>query len=165
MKSTTLLTVLATVTAALSQPNLVPAPPSISASPHAPNNFKPSHPHLQKPHHKICKVKPSLKDAGPGILAAAHKCNRGGTVFLPPGDYIIATALDLTFLDNIDFAIYGNVSFKQDIDLWPTQAFEYAFQTSSMFWRFGGRNVNVYGGGKGVIDGARYPKLQLEWMD
>ncbi|KAL3443424.1 exo-polygalacturonase A [Aspergillus insuetus] len=153
MKLSTLVTGLATVTRALSQPNIVPKAPSLSASPHAPANFNPSHPHSHKPHTKICKVKPSFKDAGPGILAAAHKCNHGGTVLLPPGDYIIATALDLTFLDNIDFAIYGNISFKQDIDLWPTQAFEYAFQTSSMFWRFGGRNVNVYGGGKGVIDG------------
>ncbi|KAL3458897.1 putative exopolygalacturonase A [Aspergillus heterothallicus] len=153
MKLISIAAALAAVAPCLSQPSLTPTPPSLVAKPYAPSNFKPGHPHSNKPHQRICKVKPTLKDAGPGILSAARKCNRGGTVFLPPGDYIIATALDLTFLDNIDFAIYGNISFKQDIDLWPTQAFEYEFQTASMFWRFGGRNVNIYGGGKGVIDG------------
>ncbi|KAL2802361.1 putative exopolygalacturonase A [Aspergillus granulosus] len=144
---------LATVSPCLPLPNLTPIPPTILAHPYAPSNFKPGHPNPHTPHQKICKVKLLLKDAGPGILAAARKCNHGRTVYLPPGDFIIATTLGLTFLNNIDFAIYGNVSFKHDIDLWPTQAFEYEFQASSMFWRFGGKNVNIYGGGKGVIDG------------
>ncbi|KAE8415523.1 pectin lyase fold/virulence factor [Aspergillus pseudocaelatus] len=131
----------------------VPSAPTITAYPKAPGNFKPAPGH-QTHEGKVCQVEPNLVDAGPSILAAAQECNNGGTVFLPSGDFVIATALDLTFLSNIDFAIWGNISFKQDLELWPTQAFQYAFQTASMFWRFGGENVNIYGDGKGVIDGA-----------
>lgn len=151
----TLLTALPTLSVAIKAP-------TISAYPKSPGNFKPAPGH-HHPKGKVCKVKPNLIDAGPSILAAAHKCNNGGTVFLPPGDFVIATALDLTFLNDIDFAIWGNVSFKQDIDLWPTQAFQYTFQTASMFWRFGGKNVNIYGDGKGVIDGE-IPILLDAWI-
>ncbi|KAE8325643.1 pectin lyase fold/virulence factor [Aspergillus sergii] len=147
------LVTLATTLPVLSVAGQVPSAPTISAYPKSPGNFKPAPGH-QNSTGGVCQVKPNLEDAGPSILAAAHKCNNGGTVFLPPGDYVIATALDLTFLNNIDFAIWGNISFKQDLNLWPTQAFQYAFQTASMFWRFGGKNVNIHGDGKGVIDGA-----------
>jgi galacturan 1,4-alpha-galacturonidase len=129
----------------------VPKTPQIFAHPKEPNNFQPGR--LNRPHGRVCKVTPDATDSGPAILAAAHKCNHGGTVFLPSGDFVIATALDLTFLDDVDFAIWGNITFKQDIDLWPTQAFQYSYQSASMFWRFGGKNVNIYGDGKGVIDG------------
>ncbi|KAI2940841.1 CAZyme family GH28 [Aspergillus niger] len=130
-----------------------PSAPTISAYPKSLGNFKPAS-GRQNSTSNICEVKPNQTDAGPGILAAAHACNNGGTVFLPPGDFVIATALDLTFLNNIDFAIWGNITFKKDLDLWSTQAFQYTFQTASLFWRFGGDNVNIYGDGKGVIDGA-----------
>jgi galacturan 1,4-alpha-galacturonidase len=93
-------------------------------------------------------------DAGPSILAAARKCNNGGTVFFPEGkNYTVATALDLTFLDNIDFAILGNIKFKDDLTYWQAHAFQYSFQSASLFWRFGGRDVNIYGQGTGSIDG------------
>jgi galacturan 1,4-alpha-galacturonidase len=135
----------------------VPKTPQVFAHPKEPRNFKPGR--SNRPHGRVCKVTPDVTDAGPAILAAAHKCNHGGTVFLPSGDFVIATALDLTFLDDVDFAIWGNITFKQDIDLWPTQAFQYTYQSASMFWRFGGKNVNIYGDGKGVIDG----KLLILW--
>lgn len=132
-----------------------PSAPTISAYPKSPGNFKPAS-GRQNSTSNVCEVKPNQTDAAPGILAAAHTCNNGGTVFLPPGDFVVATALDLTFLNNIDFAIWGNITFKKDIDLWTTQAFQYTFQTASLFWRFGGNNVNIYGDGKGVIDGEYF---------
>ncbi|KAL5365184.1 putative exopolygalacturonase A [Aspergillus floccosus] len=142
------------VSLALMLPALASASPGpapyLAAYPKSPNNFNPGRPH---PHGRVCPVNSEAADAGPGILAAAHKCNHGGTVFLPPGDYEIGTPLDLTFLEDVDFAIWGNVTFKRDIELWTEKAFKYKFQTSSLFWRFGGRNVNIYGDGKGVIDG------------
>lgn len=128
-----------------------PRASQVLVHPKAPGNFQPAC--SNRPHGRVCKVEPNAIDSGPAILAAAHKCNRGGTVFLPAGDYVIATALDLTFLEDIDFAIWGNITFKQDLELWPTQAFQYTYQSASMFWRFGGKNVNIYGDGKGVIDG------------
>lgn len=129
-----------------------PNAPHVFAHPKAPENFQPAHP--DRPHGRVCKVTQDATDSGPAILAAAHKCNRGGTVFLPPGDFVIASALDLTFLEDVDFAIWGNITFKQDLELWPTQAFQYSYQSASMFWRFGGTNVNIYGDGKVVIDGS-----------
>lgn len=150
MKSLQISALLAGLSVLVSAEN-IPKAPQIFAHPKGPNNFQPGRPN--RPHGRVCKVTPDVTDAGPAILAAAHKCNHGGTVFLPSGDFVIATALDLTFLDDVDFAIWGNITFKQDIDLWPTQAFQYTYQSASMFWRFGGKNVNIYGDGKGVIDG------------
>lgn len=140
-----------------------PSAPTISAYPKSPGNFKPAS-GRQNSTSNVCEVKPNQTDAAPGILAAAHTCNNGGTVFLPPGDFVVATALDLTFLNNIDFAIWGNITFKKDIDLWTTQAFQYTFQTASLFWRFGGNNVNIYGDGKGVIDGEYFFFLVLDLL-
>ncbi|PQE19295.1 Polygalacturonase protein [Rutstroemia sp. NJR-2017a BVV2] len=93
-------------------------------------------------------------DATPAIIAAAHKCNNGGTVYFPAGQtYTVATALDLTFLSSVDFAILGTIQFKDDLTYWQAHAFQYKFQTASLFWRFGGSDVNIYGAGTGVIDG------------
>ncbi|PSN70782.1 polygalacturonase [Corynespora cassiicola Philippines] len=103
---------------------------------------------------KVCVVSSKEVDSGPSILQAAQQCNNGGTVYFPPGEvFHVATALDLTFLNNINFAILGHIVFRDDIEIWPGQAFDYPFQSASMFWRFGGSNVNIYGAGKGVIDG------------
>lgn len=130
----------------------LPAAPHVAPSPKTPHGF-----HLPQPGHrsrKICTVPENMKDAGPAILHAAHKCNNGGTVYFPAkSSYTIATALDLTFLRDIDFAILGTIYFSDDIGIWPKQTFHYPFQSASMFWRFGGSNVRIYGLGEGVIDG------------
>ncbi|CAK7236998.1 hypothetical protein SBRCBS47491_009827 [Sporothrix bragantina] len=129
-----------------------PAAPYVVPGPKTPHGFQ-----LPQPGHrakKICTVPANMKDAGPSILRAAHECNNGGTVYFPSGSsYTIASALDLTFLKNIDFAILGTIYFSDDIGIWPSQTFNYPYQTASLFWRFGGSNVRIYGLGKGVIDG------------
>ncbi|PQE07854.1 Exopolygalacturonase A protein [Rutstroemia sp. NJR-2017a WRK4] len=103
---------------------------------------------------RTCTVASGTGDATPAILAAAHKCNNGGTVYFPAGQtYTVATALDLTFLSSVDFAILGTIQFKDDLTYWQAHAFQYKFQTASLFWRFGGKDVNIYGAGTGVIDG------------
>ncbi|KAL4868444.1 hypothetical protein BDV12DRAFT_209246 [Aspergillus spectabilis] len=113
--------------------------PSLRAHPYAPD--------------RVCVVPSGTEDAGPHIIRAAHRCNHGGTVFFPPGDYLIATAVDLTFLDRVDFAIWGSISFTQDADHWKSRTFKYKFQDARLFWRFGGTHVNIYGNGRGVIEG------------
>lgn len=143
----TILTILATASTALG-----PNRPSVKCHPKSPSHPFPSSP----PRHsqRVCTVPAGTADAGPDILAAAHKCNYGGTVYFPAGQtYTIATSLDLTFLVNIDFAILGNIQFKDDLTYWQANAFQYKFQSVSLFWRFGGRDVNIYGLGTGVIDG------------
>lgn len=136
--------------AASNYTGVLPPFPSIKAGPKVPANWQtPDGPNRAK----VCTVQPNSTDAGPAILEAAKSCNQGGTVYIPKGEYKISTALDLTFLDHIDFAIYGNITFDDDISIWPSQAFQYPYQTVSLFWRFGGTDVNIYGGGEGFIDG------------
>lgn len=131
----------------------MPSPPNLSPGPKCPGHFQQPSPGNYR-QGRICTVTPSDKDAGPSILAAAHRCNNGGTVYFPAGhNYTIASALDLTFLKDIDFAILGTIYFSDDITIWPSQVFQYPFQGASFFWRFGGENVRIYGNGQGVIDG------------
>lgn len=65
--------------------------------------------------------------------------------------YTIGTALDLKFLDRVDIVIQGRVLFTPDITYWVNNSFKYAFQDSSTFWKIGGKDVNIYGGG--TLDG------------
>ncbi|KAJ4251821.1 hypothetical protein NW762_011118 [Fusarium torreyae] len=128
----------------------LPTFPQLAAYPKAPAQFQlPQGPNRKK----VCMVKSGLADTGPAILKAARTCNEGGNVFFPQGDYTIASTLDLTLLDHVDLAIYGTIYFKDDVTLWFGKTFNYPYQTVSLFWRFGGYNVNIYGGGKGVING------------
>ena len=143
----------ALVTSAAAGKSHMPSPPNLSPSPKCPGHFQQPQPGNYR-QGRVCTVTPSDKDAGPSILAAAHSCNNGGTVYFPVGhNYTIASALDLTFLKDIDFAILGTIYFSNDITIWPSQVFQYPFQDASFFWRFGGENVRIYGNGKGVIDG------------
>jgi galacturan 1,4-alpha-galacturonidase len=120
----------------------------------------PGHPFPHSPNrHKTCYVpstshfnKPSKYDDAPEILKAFKECNRGGSVILDD-NYIIASPLDLTFLEAVDVVITGTITFTNDINYWVENSFKYAFQNSSAFWRFGGKDVNIYGGGHGLIDG------------
>lgn len=105
--------------------------------------------------HKTCFVTPSAglgEDDTPAILKAFHKCNNGGTVVLD-GDYTIGSPLDLTFLHAVDVAISGSVSLSDDVEYWASHSMKYTYQNASAAWRFGGKDVNIYGGGEGVIDG------------
>lgn len=104
---------------------------------------------------RYCFVKPSCtkgRDDAPKIFRAFHDCNNGGTVVLD-SEYLIASPLDLTFLKHVDVAISGTIKFSDDIDYWLPRTFKYPFQDSSSMWRFGGKDVNIYGGGVGLIDG------------
>ncbi|KAI0419579.1 polygalacturonase [Xylaria grammica] len=136
--------------AVLSRPNIKPFPYNSGR----PQPFSP----LRT---KSCSVTAlgSGEDDAPQILDAFHECNNGGTVVLD-GNYTISTALDLTFLDGVDVALSGSIAFKPDIDYWLANAFRYDFQSSTAFWKIGGRDVNIYGGGVGVIDGQGQP-----WWD
>jgi galacturan 1,4-alpha-galacturonidase len=111
------------------------------------------------PRYKTCFVPSSSRfdndkdiDSAPEIFKAFKQCNRGGRVVLD-GTYTIASPLDLTFLEAVDVVLTGTIKFSNDIDYWVENSFKYAFQNSSAFWRFGGKDVNIYGGGHGLIDG------------
>ncbi|KAI0195801.1 polygalacturonase [Xylaria flabelliformis] len=131
--------------------------PNIEPFPHNSGRLKP----VSSPRTKSCSVTAlgGGEDDASQILDAFHDCNNGGTIVLD-GDYTIATALDLTFLDSVDVALSGSITFKADIDYWVANSFKYAFQSSTAFWKIGGKDVNIYGGGVGVIDGNGQP-----WWD
>ncbi|TRX93433.1 hypothetical protein FHL15_005708 [Xylaria flabelliformis] len=130
----------------------LPALPSLIASPKTPS--LPFSPSAARNASKICVVDPDAADAGPALISAAHDCNNGGTVvLLPDTTYTIASPTDLTFLQSIDILILGTVVFSDDVEYWQTKAFGYAYQDSHLFWKFGGKDVNIYGLGIGTLDG------------
>src|SRR4051812_43983283 len=75
--------------------------PSIHCHPKSPHKPPPSPP----PRHKVCYVKghnDGVTDDSPHILNALHSCNNGGHVVFKEGtEYLIGTALDLTFLNHV----------------------------------------------------------------
>lgn len=105
---------------------------------------------------KTCVVPASTNgsDAAPAILSAFQTCNNGGTIVLD-ATYNISSPLDLTFLSHVDVALTGTVSFNPDIAFWTgaNGAYPITYQNSSTFWKLGGEDVNIFGGGVGIIDG------------
>ncbi|KAI3334282.1 glycoside hydrolase family 28 protein [Ustulina deusta] len=155
MKCHLLTTLLATTAATATATAILfslPALPTLIVSPKTPSIAFP----LSTARHasKICVVDPEATDAGPALISAARDCNNGGTVvLLPDTTYTIASPTDLTFLQSVDILILGTVVFNDDVDYWQTRAFEYAYQDIRLFWKFGGRDVNIYGLGIGTLDG------------
>ncbi|KAJ5946102.1 Exopolygalacturonase precursor [Penicillium verhagenii] len=118
--------------------------------PHAP--FKPLP--ASQPRTKTCTVSShgDGRDDSKFILSAIEKCNNGGkVVFEADKEYTIGTALDLTFLKNVDLDIQGYIKFTNDTDYWQEHAFAQVYQNATTFFQLGGEDVNIYGGG--TLDG------------
>lgn len=64
---------------------------------------------------------------------------------------MINEPLDLTHLLSIDIDIQGTIQFTDDIEHWLNSTFDLGFQNATSFFKLGGSDVNVYGGG--TIDG------------
>ncbi|PSN67066.1 extracellular exo-polygalacturonase-like protein [Corynespora cassiicola Philippines] len=97
------------------------------------------------------------------ILQALEECNHGGHVLFPrTQSYVIDDALDMTNLSSVDIDIQGNIKFTNDIQHWLNITFDLGFQNATSFFKLGGSDINVYGGG--IIDGQgqvwydNYPK-------
>ncbi|KAF9630119.1 Glycoside hydrolase family 28 [Lasiodiplodia theobromae] len=97
------------------------------------------------------------------IAAALQDCNNGGHVVFPSTQsYVINSPLDMTGLARIDIDIQGRIAFTDDIPHWLNNSFDLGFQNATSFFKLGGEDVNVYGGG--TIDGQgqawwdHYPK-------
>ncbi|GKZ37828.1 hypothetical protein AbraIFM66950_009617 [Aspergillus brasiliensis] len=111
---------------------------------------RPRNPSVARTRECTVKAKGNGKDDSISIFNAVKSCNKGGKVILN-GNYTVASPLDLTFLEAIDIEISGNITFPPNIDYWTEHSFKYTYQTSSAMWRFGGNDVNIYGGG--LVDG------------
>ncbi|KAH8687041.1 pectin lyase fold/virulence factor [Ilyonectria robusta] len=144
------------VSSVLAARHSIPKRPHLVPSPYNAGKALPYSP----PRHKgrYCYVKPtrgSNKDDAAPILKAFKKCNHGGTVVMDDS-YLIASPLDLTFLKHIDVVITGEIDFKDDVYYWADNSFKFPFQNQSVFWKFGGKDINIYGdlsNDKSVIDG------------
>ncbi|KAH6669239.1 PGX, glycoside hydrolase family 28 protein [Halenospora varia] len=125
--------------------------PNVSCHPKTPHKPVPSPPSRNK----VCYVKShndSITDDSTYIMDALHSCNNGGHVVFKEGTkYMIGTALDLTFLNHIDIDIQSYIQFSNDTTYWQANSFRFVFQNVTSFFKLGGNDVNIYGGG--TIDG------------
>ena len=128
----------------------LPPRPSPVAAPYAPGL-----PHYESPERngQVCYVRAlgGDRDDATTLFSALKACNNGGTVYMPDPLYNIKTALDLTFLSEVDVIISGTVLFGTNFTYWTGASFQYQFQNTSLLWQWGGFDVNMYGGG--TIDG------------
>ncbi|KAF4628804.1 hypothetical protein G7Y89_g9351 [Cudoniella acicularis] len=125
--------------------------PSISCHPKTPHVS----PHSPPTRTKVCYVNShndGVTDDSTYILDALHSCNNGGHVVFKEGTkYLIGTALDLTFLEHIDIDIQSYIQFTNDTTYWQANSFRFVFQNVTSFFKLGGNDVQIYGGG--TIDG------------
>ncbi|TVY24009.1 Exopolygalacturonase X-1 [Lachnellula hyalina] len=125
--------------------------PNISCFPKTPHQPPPWSP----PRNKVCYVKSyndSVSDDSTYVLNALHDCNNGGHVVFKQGlKYTIGTALDLTFLNHIDIDVQSYIQFSNDTTYWQANSFRFVFQNVTSFFKLGGNDVNIFGGG--TIDG------------
>ncbi|KAK0104431.1 hypothetical protein ONS95_004722 [Cadophora gregata] len=125
--------------------------PKISYYPKTPHRCPPSPPSRNR----VCYVKShndGVSDDAKYVMDALHSCNNGGHVVFKEGvKYTIGTALDLTFLNHIDIDIQSYIQFTNDTTYWQAHSFPFVFQNVTSFFKLGGNDVNIYGGG--TIDG------------
>ncbi|KAF7871616.1 hypothetical protein EAF04_003723 [Stromatinia cepivora] len=87
-------------------------------------------------------------DDSPAIMSALHQCNNGGHVVFSKGvTYLVGTAMDWTFLQHIDLDIQGEILFSNDTTYWQANSFPFVFQNATSFFKLGGEDVFIYGGG------------------
>ncbi|KAL9618422.1 MAG: hypothetical protein Q9160_006863 [Pyrenula sp. 1 TL-2023] len=87
-------------------------------------------------------------DVSADFLQGMQDANNGGTLLLKQNEtYVIGQKLDLTFLNDIEVNLEGEILFTDDLDYWQNNNFYYAFQKSITFWVWGGQDIRIFGGG------------------
>ncbi|KUI55797.1 Exopolygalacturonase X [Cytospora mali] len=145
---TALLASVAGVTAVVSSTS---SRPEVIASPFQPRLGVPSPPERTK----TCYVKTNGNgtDDSDNILSAFNECNNGGHVIFDKNTtYTIGTYMDWTFLKSIDIDIRGTIKFTDDTDYWQEHSYKFIFQNATSFFKLGGDDVFIYGGG--TLDGS-----------
>ncbi|KAL4971489.1 putative exopolygalacturonase B [Aspergillus desertorum] len=96
-------------------------------------------------------------DVSADFLWGIRRANHGGRLLLKKGQkYVIGKKLDLTFLDNVEVQLDGELKFTDDVPYWQENNFYYDFQNSISFWRWGGRDVRIFGSGTLNGNGQRW---------
>ncbi|KAF7714539.1 Galacturan 1,4-alpha-galacturonidase [Penicillium ucsense] len=87
-------------------------------------------------------------DISDDFLWAMKRANHGGRVLLKKGKtYVIGKKLDLSFLNDIEVQLEGEIKFTDDIKYWQANNFYYDFQKSITFWVWGGQDIKIFGHG------------------
>ncbi|KAI9648536.1 hypothetical protein NHQ30_003171 [Ciborinia camelliae] len=120
--------------------------PTVEYSPKNPSTAPPS-PAVRT---KTCTVTSAGNgaDDSAAIMSALTECNNGGHVVFSKGvTYSVATAMDWTFLKHIDLDIQGEILFSDNTTYWQANSFPIVFQNATSFFKLGGEDVFMYGGG------------------
>ncbi|EPS39663.1 hypothetical protein H072_6550 [Dactylellina haptotyla CBS 200.50] len=123
---------------------------SLIPSPYTTGKKFPSSPRRKR--HCFVDALGNGQDDAPQIIEAVKSCNNGGTVALLDPLYIIGSVMDLRGLEAIDFDIQGILQFTNDTEYWASHSFQYTFQGANTMIAIGGKDVNVFGSGKGGFD-------------
>ncbi|PKY00171.1 putative extracellular exo-polygalacturonase [Aspergillus campestris IBT 28561] len=116
--------------------------------------------HLGGHHHhhrdrRTVTIRPSRNDTDDisrDFLWGIKRANHGGRLLLQKGKkYVIGKKLDLTFLDDVEVQLDGEIMFTDDIDYWQSNHFYFDFQKSITFWVWGGKDIKIFG--SGVLNG------------
>ncbi|CEJ61734.1 Putative Exo-polygalacturonase [Penicillium brasilianum] len=108
--------------------------------------------HGQKyPDRRTVTIRPSRNDTddiSDDFLWGIKHANHGGRLLLQKGKtYVIGKKLDLSFLDNVEVQLEGEIKFTDDIKYWQANNFYYSFQKSITFWVWGGKDIKIFGHG------------------
>ncbi|KAF7539031.1 hypothetical protein G7054_g2455 [Neopestalotiopsis clavispora] len=124
------------------------------------DEFRDKHPYTPSPgcgggDRHIVTIRDSKNDTddvADEFYAGLQEANNGGTLQLAKDKlYIIGKPLDLTFLNDVQVQWDGEVKFTNDTPYWQANAFAHPFQNSLMFWKWGGKDVKIFG--EGVLNG------------
>ncbi|KAF8864013.1 pectin lyase-like protein [Acephala macrosclerotiorum] len=117
------------------------------------NEFRDHYPYHHPPanHRPKIYIRPSksdMDDVSAEFYSGLKKANRGGTLVLPEGQtFVIGKKLDLTFLNNVQINLEGEVLFTDNITYWQSNYFYHPFQKSITFWKWGGKDIKIFGNG------------------
>lgn len=121
--------------------------PVLAPSPYSPRVPFPNPPRRSK----VCFVPThgdGVTDDSEFILSTFHDCNDGGHIVFPSGQtWIIGTAMDWTFLRHVDIDIQGEILFTDNTTYWQANSFPFIFQNVTSFFKLGGDDIWIYGGG------------------
>ncbi|CAH0047794.1 unnamed protein product [Clonostachys solani] len=153
MRLSSLISIFATVTT-IGVVNAVSLPPDVPRDVVA---FRETHPY-SAPDHK-CRRKVTIRpsahekdDISEEFKKGILKANNGGTLYLAKDKtYVIGKVLDLTGLNDVHVHLEGEIKFTNDVEYWQQNAWYHPFQKSIMFWKWGGKDIKIYG--DGVIEG------------
>lgn len=106
-------------------------------------------------HRKKVYIRASVNEAddvSAEFLQGLKEANNGGTLVLErETTYVIAKKLDLTFLNNVHVELLGEILFSNNITYWQHNYFYHPFQKSITFWKWGGKDILIYG--NGILNG------------